>query len=265
MIISSATIVDLTGCHHYLVTMVGLLAVGTFLLTSYTSVASPQFGRPGGFSPAAVTREVVDLANKATDQLLATLGSVSGGFSQVQVIEVLDVETQVVAGTNFKLTLRIGLKDCPTCGTEVEKTCENIVVYRPLQCVGGDCLELIDEEDIRCSGPPPIAGGFSPAAVTREVQDLAKKATTQLLTTEGRVTGSRCSHAKLVDVLEVAKQVVAGTNFKLTLKLEAKEGRNCERKVEKVCRNIVVYRPLPGMCFGGDCLELIRQNEIRCD
>ena len=56
-------------------------------------------------------------------------------------------------------------------------------------------------------------------------------------------------------------QVVAGTNYILTLKLST----NCGVSQEKICDNIVVHKPLPFACQADDgCLEIIRQEDIAC-
>jgi hypothetical protein len=42
--------------------------------------------------------------------------------------------------------------------------------------------------------------------------------------------------------------VVAGTNYKLSLKLRTKEGPMCDDVVEKFCKNIIVHQPLSFNC-----------------
>ena len=42
--------------------------------------------------------------------------------------------------------------------------------------------------------------------------------------------------------------MVAGTNYKLSLKLRTKEGPMCDDVVEKFCKNIIVHQPLSFNC-----------------
>jgi len=99
----------------------------------------------------------------------------------------------------------------------------------------------------------------------------AASAATAALTSSSAVTGSCPGSVKLINVENVRTQVVAGTNFHLSLRLAAKTGENCQETVEKICSKIVVYKPLPFNCKNDDgsvrsdgCLELIRQDEITC-
>ena len=64
-------------------------------------------------------------------------------------MEVVSAKTQVVAGTNYFLSLILSTN----CGAREEKICDNIVVHKPLPfaCEADDgCLE-IKTEDITCS------------------------------------------------------------------------------------------------------------------
>ena len=64
-----------------------------------------------------------------------------------------------------------------------------------------------------------------------------------------------------MEVVSAKTQVVAGTNYILSLKLST----NCGARQEKICDNIVVHKPLPFACQADDgCLEIIRQEDITC-
>jgi len=241
-----------------------------FLLTVYVCDAVPQgFGFAGGFSPVAITTNIRDVVEDAAD-LFTSADKITGrSCSHAQLVEILEVESQVVAGTNYRLKLRLQAKEGPGCRNTVEKICENIVVFKPLPntCFGGNCLELSERNNIRCNtlNPlPPLAGGFSPVAITTKIRGVVNDAA-DLFGLENKITGDFCSHSQLLEILNVESQVVAGTNYKLKLRIQAKEGPGCRNEVEKICENIVVYKPLSNNCFGGSCLELIRQDEIRCD
>ena len=68
-----------------------------------------------------------------------------------------------------------------------------------------------------------------------------------------------CHELFFFQVVDVQKQVVAGTNFFLTLKMTTKSGPDCEILDTRVCSNIVAHKPLPFNCQSDDmCLELLR-------
>ena len=61
-------------------------------------------------------------------------------------------------------------------------------------------------------------------------------------------------------------QVVAGTNYIFSMKLDIKSGPNCETKTQRTCSNIHIHKPLT--CRTKEdlktCLEIIRDNGIKC-
>jgi len=134
--------------------------------------------------------------------------------------------------------------------------------------VGYEC-----DEPVGPPAPPPVIGGsggvlggFRAEEVGAEVKKVAAVATKQLLASVGGVTGGECQHAQLLEILDVARQIVAGTNFKLKLRIRVKTGPDCQQKEERICSNIVIFRPLKVYCQDtkGDCLEVIREQEIVC-
>ena len=95
----------------------------------------------------------------------------------------------------------------------------------------------------------------------REIKLAAIHATASL----SGISDSSCGGIKLVKVEKAQKQVVAGTNYFLTLKLETSEGQGCADKTEKICENIVVFKPLPFACKSEDgCLKLTSPTDISC-
>ena len=99
-----------------------------------------------------------------------------------------------------------------------------------------------------------VAGGHSAVPVNREVKMVAAKGKS-LLATSARITGSECSHADLLGVIRAESQVcseksqiqkeiqihknnqhqvVAGTNFRLVLKIRRKTGSGCSDNLEQV-------------------------------
>ena len=106
--------------------------------------------------------------------------------------------------------------------------------------------------------PGPCAGCSQESPVTSEIAEIASNAASLLAFT---AAGDGCGQVNLVEVVRAETQVVAGTNYILSLRLST----NCRTRREKICDNIVVYQPLPFDCpAGGDCLEIIRQEEIAC-
>jgi len=134
--------------------------------------------------------------------------------------------------------------------------------------IGYKCDSISPSSPPTLGGGFPVLGGFSPENIEKEVKLLAVKASKQLLNKVAGVTGDECSHLQLLDVLDVQRQIVAGTNFKLKLKLRTKFGSDCSDELVRVCENIVVFRPLPFNCMptpeNEECLELTRPEEISC-
>jgi len=109
-----------------------------------------------------------------------------------------------------------------------------------------------------------VPGGHSSLAVNKEVKMVAGKGK-GLLATSSTITGSECSHAQLLGVIKAESQVVAGTNFRLVLKIRRKTGPGCSENLEQVCTGVMYHRPIG--CSESDyatCLQLIREDEINC-
>ena len=66
------------------------------------------------------------------------------------------------------------------------------------------------------------------------------------------------------EISDVKTQVVAGKNYIFSLKIETRSGHNCDNKVTRTCSDIYIYQPL-GCDVRGNCLELIREDEITCE
>ena len=130
------------------------------------------FSCPGCPAAVAIDAEIKKVAVVAA-RLLASVVAVTASSSdddtssssscnQIQLLEVLSARRQVVAGTNYILSLRLATRSGPDCGTEDLRTCSNIYVHRPLpfacpQSESPDskddstgCLRIIRESDITC-------------------------------------------------------------------------------------------------------------------
>jgi hypothetical protein len=101
-------------------------------------------------------------------------------------------------------------------------------------------------------------------------------AAARLLSSVAAVTdsssSSSCSHVQLLEVLSARKQVVAGTNYILSLRMATRSGPDCTGEDVRVCSNIYVHKPLPFACSadskdddaGTACLRIIREGDIAC-
>jgi len=135
-------------------------------------------------------------------------------------------------------------------------------------CDTGYKCDSITPQSPSFSGSYPVLGGYGAEPIGKEVKMLAVKATKSLLTMVAGVTGDECSHAQLIDILEAKRQIVAGTNFQLKLRLRTKSGSDCTNEVVRVCEKIVIFRPLPHACVptpgNEECLEVSRPEQIIC-
>ena len=109
----------------------------------------------------------------------------------------------------------------------------------------------------------PVLGGYGGSEPLGPEQKLiAATATKKILTGVSGVT--ECGDLTLLEVTHFSRQVVAGTNFKLSLRLRTR----CGETEERICQNIVLFRPLPFRCSpspdNNHCLTLSSPEEISC-
>ena len=66
--------------------------------------------------------------------------------------------------------------------------------------------------------------------------------------------------------MDAATQVLAGTNYLLTLEVSALAGAACDQVETSICSSVVVFRPLAVACQGGvsSCDLLSRPEGIKC-
>ena len=78
----------------------------------------------------------------------------SGCNAKIFLQEILEVNTQVVAGTNYIFTWRLKAISEPGCeAVKPSLTCSNVYIHKPLQCKKenfSNCLELIRTNKIDC-------------------------------------------------------------------------------------------------------------------
>ena len=99
--------------------------------------------------------------------------------------------------------------------------------------------------------------------ITPEIKMVAAKGVKKL-SGHPAVTCNQCEKIVLKEITEVKTQVVAGINYIFSMKIETRSGSNCDKKVSRTCSDIYIYQS-PGCDVAGDCLELVRQDKIRCE
>lgn len=68
-------------------------------------------------------------------------------------VEIKDVKTQVVSGTNFVFTLTLESRAGSDCSERTRRTCSGVHVYRHWSCKQehyAECLEIVRTEKISC-------------------------------------------------------------------------------------------------------------------
>ena len=199
------------------------------------------------------------------------------------------VESQVVQGTNYRITFSLK-QTCVIPGGSQESAinCEEVVVYVPLSVYCNDpdpanpkCMEISERIEEKCSispindppAPGGLAGGFSDAMsdpASADVLNFAKlEAKSSLLEGYGVNLMPFCSSINSTyfhclfqsDNCEVERgyvnrlesQVVAGTNYRISFQLKS----TCtvpggSHQVEINCKEVVVYVPLSFNCRNTD-------------
>ncbi|XP_057377755.1 uncharacterized protein LOC130699429 [Daphnia carinata] len=195
-----------------------LLAVAV-LTVEGVSITKRQVGFVGGFSPAKVDDpDVLKMADFATTAVSASTNS-----GPVKLLKIVKAETQVVAGTNYKLNLELssGANAAPL-------PCEVVIFDQPWtntrKMIKSSCSAK-RKTTRQIPGGSQLPGGFSPLDVSsKNVKEIASFATTAIS------ANTNSGPATLVKVIKAESQVVAGTNFKLTMELDPVEGDNllCE-------------------------------------
>lgn len=197
-----------------------LLAV---LTVEGVSITKRQVGFVGGFSPAKVDdSDVLKMADFAT-----TAVSASSNSGPLKLIKIVKAETQVVAGTNYKLNLELANTNAGENAAPIP--CEVVIFDQPWtntrKMIRSSCSPKRKTTRQIPGGSSTLPGGFASLDVnSKNVKEIASFATTAISanTNSGPVT--------LIKVIKAESQVVAGENFKLTMELDPVEGDNilCE-------------------------------------
>jgi len=133
------------------------------------------------------------------------------------------------------------------------------ITNKAKQSSGAECsVECAPEID----GLGSCAGCVQEAQVSPLIQNLAKFAVNHQ--DFPSLAASSCSET--VQVLDVSTQVVAGTNYFLTLKISTRFGPNCSDIITSICGGVNIFHPLPVYCQGAadNCDQLLNSDNIIC-
>merc|ERR1711936_1195945 len=109
-----------------------------------------------------------------------------------------------------------------------------------------------------------LLGGYRREALSAETKKVAAYAMKSVLSGEP-LLHKGCDRLTLLEVLEVHRQIVAGTNFRLKLRLRNRIAPDCSNDEVRVCE-VVIFRPLPHMCDRRDgCLQISNPASILCE
>merc|ERR1711962_515240 len=109
-------------------------------------------GVPGGYRREALSAESKKVAAYAMKSALSKQQAFHKGCDRLTLLEVLEVHRQIVAGTNFKMKLRLRNRVAPECRIDEVRVCE-VVIFRPLPhtCKQRDvCLQVPEPATIVC-------------------------------------------------------------------------------------------------------------------
>jgi len=241
--------------------------------------------------------EAIKLGEFLAEEMTAAVNY--GVDCSLKLAEITKLESQVVAGKNHKISLRLehdGLECENVVGADTSKdyVCEEVMVYEPLpyKCPGGvdafvageRCYQTVTPMEEKCMqvavrdvAPPTCAG--CPFEVTDPNQDEEAVKLGEFLAEEMTAAvnyGVDCS-LKLAEITKLESQIVAGKNHKISMVLEH-DGQECENVVgadtskDYVCEEVLVYEPLPYMCPGGvdafvageRCYQTVTAVEEKC-
>ena len=158
--------------------------------------------------------EMIEVANKAIEMLKEKT-------PDIELVKIVSVATQVVAGVNYRLVLKVKTNN------QIEKWA--VVLYRRFD----NTYTLTSCQKIEApklpKRPGPLAGGYRVQDVTKpEIIEVANKAVEMLK--------KQTPDIELVKIVSAATQVVAGLNYRFVLEVKT------NNEIEKW--TVVVYRSL---------------------
>ena len=208
-----------------------VLAVSALRNVDGAVISKRQVGFVGGFSPISVDdTKVKEMADFATSAVSAASNS-----GPVSLIQIVDAETQVVAGINYKLNLLLNM------GT-ISEPCEVVIFDQPWtntrKMIKSSCTpskKLTRQIQVQQDNTTTLTGedGYSLLSVDdADVKEIAAYATNAISATPN------LGPVSLVQIVKAEKQVVFGASFKLTLLLST--GAN---SAPMQCKAVVFDQP----------------------
>jgi len=194
--------------------------------------------KAGGFSSVPVDDpEVEVVANWAAGKIAAKTNS----KDPVKVTKIKSAATQVVAGRNYKIVMEL---DAQTCDVVVFQSLKNDFELKESSCKPAEAIATkpAAKQDPEPSKTPirparQIPGAYNDVKVDDDdVKDIANFAALQL------ATNTNSGPVSVIKIDSAEKQIVAGTNYKLTLHLE-KKGVKTTEEDPLICQ-VIVYESL---------------------
>merc|ERR1712192_297370 len=129
---------------------------------------------------------------------------------------------------------------------------------------GYKCESVVHPPSPPSLGGGGLLGGYRREALSAETKKVAAYAMKSVLSGQPRLHKG-CDRLTLLEVLELHRQVVAGTNFRLKLRLRNRIAPDCSNDEVRVCE-VVIFRPLPHQCDQRDgCLQITNPTAINCE
>ena len=185
----------------------------------------------GGFSSIDIDNEAV----KEIAYFAVTKISQSSNSGPLTLVAITSASTQVVAGTNYKISLRLAGADGlhQNCQVEIfDQSWTSTREMKSFNCVPhpAPTQTLPDVGNSPKTTPVdgPVVGGFSSIDINDEaVKDIVSFAVTQIS------ESSNSGPLTLVEITSASAQVVAGTNYKIGLRLTSADGlhQNCQVEI----------------------------------
>ncbi|XP_068086039.1 uncharacterized protein [Anabrus simplex] len=176
---------------------------------------------PGSYRPVDVNSEAVLNASRTA---LLHLDGESDSDNRMVLVSIKSAEQQVVAGTNTRIVIEVGLGDCLKSATadsegcslqEGESTRECTVVVWDQPWTNTHRVTSVECTDRRKRAVRRLLGGYSPLDVNSAEALMASRLGVASL----EMQSESVRKMKLVRVLSASRQVVAGLNIKVSFEM----------------------------------------------
>ncbi|XP_068086038.1 uncharacterized protein [Anabrus simplex] len=176
---------------------------------------------PGSYRPVDVNSEAVLNASRTA---LLHLDGESDSDNRMVLVSIKSAEQQVVAGTNTRIVIEVGLGDCLKSATadsegcslqDGESTRECTVVVWDQPWTNTHRVTSVECADRRKRAVRRLLGGYSPLDVNSAEALMASRLGVASL----EMQSESVRKMKLVRVLSASRQVVAGLNIKVSFEM----------------------------------------------